>query len=63
MQPKTVPFGKNLTMFLLQYMPKEDLTAEATIVCFSASGIASIVIALVKSKQLEIKPRVDILIK
>ena len=27
-------------MFLSQYIPKKDFTAEATILCFSVSGIA-----------------------
>ena len=60
---RTVKFqgASKAAVFLLQNMPKEDFTAEATILCFSVSGIEPIFTDFVKSRQLKIKPRVDTL--
>jgi hypothetical protein len=44
-------------------MIKEDFTTEATSLCLIVSGIAAILIALVKSTQFDIKSRVDTSIK
>jgi hypothetical protein len=40
-------------------MSNEDFTADLIMLCFKAAGIASTFIALVKSMQFEINPKVE----